>query len=337
MGSIEGLNHKSPGMRRHWVALLIVGLLASSTASAITITQPDFRSGDWFEYDGWTAAVFAEYEAKMAEESPDYERLNLTEEVPMRLTFQDEESINLGGEDTNCRVSMIEHSVNMTVHFTPGSTDYTNDTMTLNVTTNIKVWMPTGASAFEKRVETIMLETWFSGGGEDNYIESKLTTEEIIERDGLWPSGIEVGHEWDFAETISRTTVTEERINRALWNETSRQTDNIARQVTWTAVEEVDIAVGEYNLDTVPTIRMEQQIVGESRTSTDWYHEEGYLVKTQHFVNGTLMLSATLTNHDYSAENVVNTVVTSNGLPAPSMIAAITVIGIAAIPRSKSE
>ena len=39
-------------------ALLIVGLLASST-SAITV-KPDFRSGDWFEYDGWTAAVFAE-------------------------------------------------------------------------------------------------------------------------------------------------------------------------------------------------------------------------------------------------------------------------------------
>ena len=207
------------------VALLIVGLLASSTASAITITQPDFRSGDWFEYDGWTAAVFAEYEAKMAEESPDYERLNLTEEVPMRLTFQDEESINLGGEDTNCRVSMIEHSVNMTVHFTPGSTDYTNDTMTLNVTTNIKVWMPT-EECFRESVETIMLETWFSGGGEDNYIESRLTTEEIIERDGLWPSGIEVGHEWDFAETISRTTVTEERINRALWNEP------VARRIT---------------------------------------------------------------------------------------------------------
>ena len=66
--------------------------------------------------------------------------------------------------------------------------------------------------------------------------------------------------------------------------------------MTWTAVEEVDIAVGEYNLDTVPTIRMEQQIVGESRTSTDWYHEEGYLVKTQHFLNGTLLLSATLTS-----------------------------------------
>ena len=95
MGSIEGLNRKSPGMRRYWVAILIVGLLASSTASAITIGQPDYRSGDWFEYDGWTAAVFAEYEAEMAAESEDYERLNLTEDVPMRLTFEDNENINL--------------------------------------------------------------------------------------------------------------------------------------------------------------------------------------------------------------------------------------------------
>jgi len=337
MGSIEGLNHKSTTMRRHWVALLIVGLLATSTVSAMTIEQPDYRSGDWFEYDGWTAAVFAEYERQMAAESPDYERLNLTEEVPMRLTFLDDENINLGGQDTECRVSIVEHSLNMTVHFTPGSTEYSNDVMTLNVSTNIKVWMPKGASAFEKRVETILLESWFSGGGEDNYIESKLTTEEIIERDGLWPSGIEVGNEWDFAESITRTTVTEERINRALWNETSRLTENIARQVTWTATEEVDISVGKFNADVAPTIRMEQQIVGESRTSTDWYHEEGYLVKTQHFVNGTLTLSATLTDYEYSAENVVSTVVTSNGLPAPSLLAAMTIIGLAAIQRSKSE
>tara|TARA_B100000700_G_scaffold168002_1_gene185523 strand:- start:562 stop:1536 length:975 start_codon:yes stop_codon:yes gene_type:complete len=324
-------------MRRGLVALLIVGLLATSTTSAMTISQPDFRSGDWFEYDGWTAAVFAEYEAHMEAESPDYERLNLTEEVPMRLTFEDNENINLGGQDTNCRVSIVEHSVNMTVHFTPDSTNYENDTMTLNVTTSIKVWMPTGASAFEKRVETIYLESWFSGGGEDNYIESKMTTEEIIERDGLWPSGIEVGDEWDFAETISRTTVNEERINRALWNETSRVSEDLVRQVTWTAIEESNISIGDSNAETVQTIRMDQQIVGESRTSTDWYHEEGYLVKTQHFVNGTLTLSATLTDHEYSAENVVNTVVTSNGLPAPSILAAIAMLAMAAIQRSKSE
>ena len=324
-------------MRRGLVALLIVGLLSTSTTSAMTISQPDFRSGDWFEYDGWTAAVFAEYEAHMEAESPDYERLNLTEEVPMRLTFEDNENINLGGQDTNCRVSIVEHSVNMTVHFTPDSTNYENDTMTLNVTTSIKVWMPTGASAFEKRVETIYLESWFSGGGEDNYIESKMTTEEIIERDGLWPSGIEVGDEWDFAETISRTTVNEERINRALWNETSRVSEDLVRQVTWTAIEESNISIGDSNAETVQTIRMDQQIVGESRTSTDWYHEEGYLVKTQHFVNGTLTLSATLTDHEYSAENVVNTVVTSNGLPAPSILAAIAMLAMAAIQRSKSE
>jgi hypothetical protein len=225
----------------------------------------------------------------------------------------------------------------MTVHFTDGSTDYENDTMTLNVTTNIQVWMPTGASAFEKRVETISLETWFSGGGEDNYLETRLTTEEIIERDGLWPSGIDVGDEWDFAETITRTTIVEQRINRALWNETSRVTEELARQVTWSAVEETTISTGELNGENTRTMKMEQQIVGESRTSTDWYHEEGFLVKTQHYNNGTLTLSATLTDRQYSAENVVSTVVTDNGLPAPSLLAGLGMIALAAIPRSKSE
>tara|TARA_B110000014_G_C20113050_1_gene586884 strand:- start:557 stop:1570 length:1014 start_codon:yes stop_codon:yes gene_type:complete len=337
MGSIEGLKGESGGMRRLMAAFLVVALLAPSASAGITITQPNYSTGDWFEYDGWTAAVFAEYEAQMETESPDFDHLSLSEEVPMRLTIEGSESISLGGQSTNCRVSLVEHSVNMTVHFTEGSTDYENDTMTLNVSTTIEVWMPTGASAFEKRVETIFLETWFSGGGEDNYIETRLITEEIIERDGLWPSGIEVGDEWDFSETISRTTTSEERINRALWNETSRVSVDLARQVTWSAAEETTISTGESNGENTKTIRMEQQIVGESRTSTDWYHEEGFLVKTQHFVNGTLVLSATLTDRKYSAENVDVTVVTDNGLPAPSLLAGLGVLALAAISRSKSE
>jgi hypothetical protein len=337
MGSIEGLKGESRGMRRFLVAVMVVGLLVPVTAVGMTITQPNYSAGDWFEYDGWTAAVFSEYEGQMETESTDFDRLNLVGEVPMRLTIQASESISLGGQSTNCRVSLVEHSVNMTVHFTDGSTDYENDAMTLNVTTTIEVWMPTGASAFEKRVETIYLETWFSGGGEDNYLENRLVTEEIIERDGLWPSGIDVGDEWDFSETISRTTTVEQRINRALWNETSRVSEDLARQVTWTAAEETTISTGDANYENTPTIRMEQQIVGESRTSIDWYHEEGFLIKTQHFVNGTLVLSATLTDHRYSAENVVSTVVTDNGLPAPSLLAGLGIFALAAIRRSKSE
>ena len=142
---------------------------------------------------------------------------------------------------------------------------------------------------------------------------------------------------WDFSETISRTTIAEERINRALWNETSRVSEDLARQVTWTAVEEAVVSTGDDNYGNTPTIRMEQQIVGESRTSIDWYHEEGFLVKTQHFVNGTLILSATLTDHKYSSEDVVATVVTGNGLPAPSFLAGIGIVALAAIRRSKSE
>ena len=337
MGSIEGLKGESGYMRRLLVAFMVLSLLAPTASAAMTITQPSYSTGDWFEYDGWTAAVFAEYEAQMEDESEDFDHLSIVEEVPMRMTIEASESISLGGQSTNCRVSIIEHALNMTVHFTDGSTDYENDTMTINVTTMIEVWIPTGASAFEKRVETVFLENWFSGGGEDNYIETRMITEEVIERNGLWPSEINVGDEWDFSETISRTTTIEERINRALWNETDSGSENLARQVTWTAVEETNVSTGDANQGVTPTMLMEQQIVGESRTSMDWYHEEGYLVKTQHYVNGTLVLSATLSDYKYSAENVVATVVTDHGLPAPSLLAGIGVLALAAIRQSKSE
>ena len=337
MGSIEGLKGESGYMRRLLVAFVVLSLLAPTASAAMTITQPSYSTGDWFEYDGWTAAVFAEYEAQMEDESEDFDHLSIVGEVPMRMTIEASESISLGGQSTNCRVSIIEHALNMTVHFTDGSTDYENDTMTINVTTMIEVWIPTGASAFEKRVETVFLENWFSGGGEDNYIETRMITEEVIERNGLWPSEINVGDEWDFSETISRTTTIEERINRALWNETDSGSENLARQVTWTAVEETNVSTGDANQGVTPTMLMEQQIVGESRTSMDWYHEEGYLVKTQHYVNGTLVLSATLSDYKYSAENVVATVVTDHGLPAPSLLAGIGVLALAAIRQSKSE
>ena len=337
MGSIEGLKGESADMRRLLVAVMVLSLLAPTASAGMTITQPSYTTGDWFEYDGWTAAVFAEYEAQMEAESEDFDRLSIVDEVPMRMTIQPSESISLGGQNANCRVSLVEHALNMTVHFTDGSTDYENDTMTINVTTTIEAWIPTGANAFEKRVETIFLETWFSGGGEDNYIETRLITEEVIERNGLWPTEISVGDEWDFAETISRPTTAEERINRALWNETSRVDEDVARQVPWTAVEEVNVSTGDVNQDDTPTMLMEQQIVGESRTSMDWYHEEGYLVKTQHFVNDTLVLSATLSDYKYSAENVVATVVTDHGIPAPSLLAGLAVFALAAIRQSKSE
>ena len=337
MGSIEGLKGESEYMRRLLVALMVASLLAPTASAQMTITQPNYSTGDWFEYDGWTSAVFAEYEAQMEADSEDFDHLSIVGEVPMRMTIEESESISLGGESTNCRVSLVEHSLNMTVHFTEGSTEYENDTMAINVTTTIEVWIPTGASAFEKRVETVFLENWFSGGGEDNYIETRLITEEVIERNGLWPSEINVGDEWDFSETISRTTTVEERINRALWNETSRVSEDVARQVTWTAIEETMVSTGDANQEDTLTMRMEQQIVGESRTSMDWYHEEGYLVKTQHYVNGTLVLSATLADYKYSAENVVATVVTDHGLPAPSLLAGLGVFALAAIRRSKSE
>ena len=97
------------------------------------------------------------------------------------------------------------------------------------------------------------------------------------------------------------------------------------------------MSTGDANQEMTPTMRMEQQIVGESRTSMDWYHEEGYLVKTQHYINGTLVLSATLSDYKYSAENVDATVVTDHGLPAPSLLAGLGVFALAAIRRSKSE
>ncbi len=41
MGSIEGLRGKSAYMRRLLVVIMVVGLLASGTASAMVISQPD--------------------------------------------------------------------------------------------------------------------------------------------------------------------------------------------------------------------------------------------------------------------------------------------------------
>ena len=79
-------------MRRLLVALMVVGLLVPTASAAMTISQPSYSTGDWFEYDGWTAAVFAEYEGQMEADSDDFDHLNLSEEVPMRLTIEESET-----------------------------------------------------------------------------------------------------------------------------------------------------------------------------------------------------------------------------------------------------
>ena len=88
MGSIEGLKGESADMRRLLVAVMVLSLLAPTASAGMTITQPSYTTGDWFEYDGWTAAVFAEYEAQMEAESEDFDRLSIVDEVPMRMTVQ---------------------------------------------------------------------------------------------------------------------------------------------------------------------------------------------------------------------------------------------------------
>jgi hypothetical protein len=317
-------------MRRlGWV--LILCMLLPIAAGAFSVDQPQYQDGDWFEYDGWTAAVFAQQETEFEAGNTDFESLNLVSEVPMRIEWDADESIELGGEIVGCGVSTVVHSLNMSAHFTEGSTEYVNDTMALNITTTIQVWMPRGANAFEKRVITAHLDTWFSGGGEDNHLETRIVTEERIERDGLWPAGIEAGDEWDFAETIARTTTVGERTNGGLWNETSTS-ETLHRQVTWTASAEVVVSTGEYNDENTKTMRIEQQIVGENQTSIDWYHEEGYLVKTQHFEADTLVLSATLVDHHYEAAAPTQETTTSNsGMPAVSLLATLAILGLAAI------
>ena len=81
-------------MRRLLVAVMVLSLLAPTASAGMTITQPSYTTGDWFEYDGWTAAVFAEYEAQMEAESEDFDRLSIVDEVPMRMTIQPSESIS---------------------------------------------------------------------------------------------------------------------------------------------------------------------------------------------------------------------------------------------------
>lgn len=318
-------------MRRLPVLAALATLLLGTVSGGFSVGRPAYAEEDWFEYDGWTAALFAEEEARLAAEEADFDRLDLNAEVPMRITFAAGETIPLGGEDTACRVSQVVHSVNMTVHFEADSTGYDGDRMTLNITTTIDVWMPTGASAFEKRVMTVHMSSWFSGGGEDNHLETRITTTEVIERDGLWPSDIEAGDAWDFAETIQRNITTENRANKGLWNGSSVD-QTLHRQVSWTATEETIIATGPWNDDDTRTLRIEQQIVGENGSSIDWYHAEGYLVKTQHWASNRLILSATLTDFEYAAAEKKSETTSSNaGLPHHGAVATLGLLGLAAL------
>ena len=335
-GALKVCVASSRGMRRWLLSVGLACMFITSMASVAaseprSVQTPSYRDGDWFEYDGWTAGVFSELQADYTNQTEGFDHFSINTSEDMRIEWLEGESIQLGGDDKDCTLSETTYWMNMSAEFTVGATDYDNDTMTVNFSSTLEVWTPKLPSRFSKRVETIRVDSWFSGGGEDNHLEMETIRTEYIYRNAVWPEVFTVGDSWSFTEEIDRNITVRHRTNSGLWNLTGYE-QSLSRVLTLNVSIEADVLTGPLLDEVWETVVVEQQVVGEDETETSWYDERGYLVKTERYSGDTLLLSAVLADHSYHAEEFHEETVTSNwGLPAPTLLAGLGITMAAAM------
>jgi hypothetical protein len=323
-------------MRRLLLALALCCLLIASSVSAAeseprSVATPSFRDGDWFEYEGWTAGVFSTLQDDYANQTEEFDHFSINNSQDLRILWLEGETISLGGDDKDCTVTQSNYWMNMSAEYTVGTTDYDNDTMTLNYSSTLKVWTPKNPSRLSKRVETILVESWFSGGGEDNHLEMETIRTEFIVSNAIWPTSFTVGESWSFTEEIDRNITVRHRTNSGLWNLTGYD-QHLSRVVTLNASMEADVLTGPLLDEVWKTVVVEQQVVGEDEVQSNWYDQRGYLVKTERRSGEVLQLSAILVDHSYYAEETHDETVNSNwGLPAPTLLAGLGVMAAASL------
>ncbi len=324
------------------VAILLITPIPASAIQ--TLGEPSYTVDDWFEYDGYTESIVDQ----MTEQWQSLEYFNSTQITHienLRVT-------QLGGEyctiitwSGDCTKARITHMVNFTLNFETNSTNYDNDTMNMSVSYSATHWKSRGSLGWEKLDTTVLTITQFSGGGEDNYLEDETNEIILVERIGDFPSSITIGDVWDVEERSETSGELRQRENRGIWS-TQEYNRSETDQMVFHASSEATVHYGVANSKSHNTIILERTNLGENITHKDFFVSDGYLAHTEIWDNGTLILSATLTDYRYYVNEPHSSSESANSL-APILIACFSVIiilglgatwfGLSSVPKTRAE
>ena len=283
------------GLTIVFASLLII--FAPSSAAIESIGVPSYTTDDWFEYEGYTEQLVASL-TNHWEAEDDFRGVEVTTREELRVTQQGNENCNILSWNGDCNKAKITHLVNFTVDWMENSTNYDNDTLNMSVSYSGTHWKSRGTAGWEKLEANTLTITQFSGGGENNFLEHEINEVILTRRVGDFPENVKIGESWDIEKTIEITGVERTRENLGVWDE-NEYNHSTTSQVLNQVIGERVIRYGVANEKSHDTLAVERIDLGSNITTIDCFIVDGFLAHTETWNNGTLELSATLSEFRY--------------------------------------
>jgi hypothetical protein len=206
-------------------------------------------------------------------------------------------------------------------------------------------WKSRGTAGWEKLDTTTLTITQFSGGGEDNFLEHELQEVALTRRAGAFPETIQVGELWDVEKSVQVSGLERVRENHGLWSENEYNRSTVT-QVSYQVLGERGVYYGVDNTKSHDTLAVQRVDLGDNTTTIDFFLGEGFLAHTETWHNGTLLLSATLTDYRYYVNEPHSSSMSTNWL-LPTVLTCMVILvvigagatwfGISTVPRTRVE
>ena len=334
-------------MRTSRQALLLAALFVISLPTALAIEsigEPEYTTDDWFQYQGYTEQLVNQLSDAWQDEQ-NFEGITLTTREELRVTQLGTESCTILTWSGDCVKARMTHLVNFTVDWQDNTTNYENDTLNMSISYTATHWKSRGTAGWEKLDTTTLTITQFSGGGEDNFLEHELQEVALTRRIGTFPETIQIGELWDVEKTVQVSGLERTRENRGLWTENEYNRSTVT-QLSYQVLGERGVYYGVDNTKLHDTLAIQRVDLGNNTTTIDFFREEGFLAHTETWQNGTLLLSATLTDFRYYVNEPHSSTISTNWL-LPTVLTCMVVLvvigigaawfGISAVPKTRIE
>ena len=328
-------------------ALLLAALFVISLPTALAIEsigEPEYTTDDWFQYQGYTEQLVNQLSDAWQDEQ-NFEGITLTTREELRVTQLGTESCTILTWSGDCVKARMTHLVNFTVDWQDNTTNYENDTLNMSIYYTATHWKSRGTAGWEKLDTTTLTITQFSGGGEDNFLEHELQEVALTRRIGTFPETIQIGELWDVEKTVQVSGLERTRENRGLWTENEYNRSTVT-QLSYQVLGERGVYYGVDNTKLHDTLAIQRVDLGNNTTTIDFFREEGFLAHTETWQNGTLLLSATLTDFRYYVNEPHASTMSTNWL-LPTVLTCMVVLvvigigaawfGISAVPKTRIE
>ena len=338
------LNQRVRASRLTIIFAALLLLITPSTGAVESIGEPSYTTDDWFEYDGYTEQLVASLTDHWESED-DFLGVEVTEREELRVTQLGSEHCTILSWSGDCAKAQITHLVNFTVDWMENTTNFENDTLNMSISYTGTHWKSRGTAGWEKLDATTLTVTQFSGGGENNYLEHEVSEVTLTRRVGEFPESIRIGESWDVEKSIEITGVERNRENMGIWDE-NEYNHSTTSQVLNQVIGERVIYYGVASEKSHDTLTVERVDLGNNVTTIDCFIADGFLAHTETWNNGSLELSATLTDFRYYVNEPHETTSYSNWL-FPTIFVCLLLIavlgagaawfGLSTIPKTRLE